>query len=179
MTTTQLFIRFLKDENIYLPVMRYLKTIILFHDGMFEVITAIIPLERILFDSGVKNYSTVMSKWYKVRFNATVEDKNHSFTNWATEIFITFIKEFNIEKEVTEVLYSQGNISYKTIKINDIDKLLRSNKVNLYEFFMDTHTFCSWIDYQDLLEDKKIEWNDVDNQWRKFLKFRQIPNLYV
>lgn len=180
MTKTKLFIRFLKDEKIYFQVMRYFKTITLFYDGMIEEITIVKSLDRILFCSGVKNYYEVLTKWRTLCNNTKLETKPIMYTNWATQLFLSFLKINDIEKEVTEILYDRGNIDSKKINTNDIDKLLRKHKVVLYEFFMDANTFCSWSDYDYIMEmNKKLLWNDVDNLWRAFLKINKIPNIYV
>lgn len=186
MTLTQLFIRFLKQENLYVNFIKsYDLSNYCFYNGVLDNI-ALNFNTFVDYDGGkISNIFSFLSEkdvkkwkkfWKKNKFDVvTIE----VYSNLATKVLKKFANQHNIEKEICEVLFKNGRIEKNIIQDNDIDKILRENKVAIGRLFQYKRTFATWVDYDYLIEEKELTWEKINQEWLIFLVNNNINGVLI
>lgn len=176
MKLTQLFLRFVKNEQIYTMVKNNAFETYIFYDGVIENILYhnYLPIKDLFLLLGINNQNITI-KWFNFivqnEINEYVTEKVDTYTNFATKTVKDFIALYNIEEAVTTVLYVKGKIKENKINDNDIDKILRSNyDVRLMDVFQSANCFCCWEDYNHVLKHTQFEhWSIVHEKWCDYI----------
>lgn len=185
MIVTQLFIRLIKNNGLYIKVMKGFKSYYYFYNGVIENLLQRYSIRDILYQCGLNAIETnqIIREWKieleEMKINQI--KRNDICSNYATQLLKDFICTYNIEKEVTKILFEQGKIAKSKINTNDIDILLRNNgNIRLYRFFSCNKTFCTWDNYNHMLNNKfKNDWCRVSELWEEYLMSRNINDVCV
>lgn len=176
MKLTQLFLRFVKDEQIYTMVKNNAFEKYVFYDGVIENILYYNYMSiKDLFHLFGNDDQNINRRWINFivqnKINEYVTEKVDTYTNFATKTVKDFIALYNIEEAVTTVLYVKGKIKENKINDNDIDKILRSNyDARLIDVFQSANCFCCWEDYNHVLKHTQFEhWNMVHEKWCDYI----------